>query len=198
MKVAGWIDSKGAKQLLFYVFFVLDTETVQVNRFVDTWELARLQRELRGEAALAGFDRLLEGLPEQPERKVSWSLAGETDKLGRRFMSLRADAVVTLECQRCLQPFDLQLTAESRLELLESESEIEDEDTEEDPDAPDRVAGSSHFDVLELVEDELILALPYVPKHEVCPSLPDALKSAEGGDTDRPSPFSVLAKLKKD
>lgn len=171
---------------------------------VDTWELARLGRELSGEAPLGGFVRLLEGLPEQGApgqagRMVGWSLVGETDALGRRYMTLRAQAVVTLECQRCLGLFELPLRVENRLQLVETEAEIEAEETgEDDPDAPDQLLGSSHFDVLELVEDELILALPYVPKHEVCPSLHKALEAPEGSDTGRPSPFAVLAELKKD
>jgi len=159
-----------------------------------------LRRELPGKAPLGGFARLLAGLPGQAERMVDWRLAGETDSLGQRYLTLRAQAVVTLECQRCLGLFDLPLLAESRLLLAETEAEIEAEDTmlEDDPDTPDRVLGSSHFDVLSLVEDELILVLPYVPKHEVCPSLPKALEAPEGSDTGRPSPFAALAELKKD
>ena len=167
---------------------------------VDVWQLARLGGTLRGRAALAGFARLLEGLPGQPaDREVVWSLAGETDGLGQRHVALRVRAVVTLECQRCLAMFDLPLHVDTRLRLVEAEEELEAEDMPEDePDVPDRVLGSTHFDVAELVEDELILTLPYVPKHEVCPSLPKALETAEGGDTRRPSPFAVLADLKKD
>lgn len=166
---------------------------------VDTWELARLGREQQGEAPLAEFGRLLDGLPEQAERTVSWTLVGETDSLHRRYMTLHAEAVVTMECQRCLNAFDLSLQAESRLQLVESEAEIQDEETgEDDPEAPDQVVGSPYFDVRSFVEDELILALPYVPMHEVCPSLPKELESSEGDDTGRPSPFAVLAKLKKD
>ncbi len=166
---------------------------------VDTWELARLGHEQSGEATLASFSRLLDGLPAQAESLVQWSLVGQTDSLQRRFITLRADATVRLVCQRCLSEFELPLHVETRLQLVETEAEIEAEETgEDDPDALDQVLGSSFFDVLSLVEDELILALPYVPKHEVCPSLPKELDSSEGGDTGRPSPFAVLAKLKKD
>ena len=166
---------------------------------VDTWELARLVQEQHGEAPLAGFSRLLEGLPEQTGRVVSWSVSGETNTLGQCFMTLRARVDVTLECQRCLSMFDYSLQMENRLRLVETEAEIEAEEAGvDDPDIPDHLLGSSFFDVLELVEDELILALPYVPKHEVCPSLPQELETPEGGDTGRPSPFAVLAKLKKD
>ena len=152
----------------------------------------------QGEAPLRDFARLLEGLPEQTGLTVSWSLLGETDTLGLRYMTLRAEAVVTMECQRCLELFDLTLQVENRLQLVETEAEIEAEESgEDDPEAPDQVLGSSYLDVLPLVEDELILALPYVPKHEVCPSLPRELDASEGGDTGRPSPFAVLAELKK-
>lgn len=170
-----------------------------VTALVDTWELSRSGRVLSGKAPLGDFGRLLEGLPEQADSLVDWTLTGETDSAGRRFVTLRARAVVTLECQRCLSLFDLPLRAENRLLLIETEAEIEAEETgEDDPDAPDQVLGSARFDVLSLVEDELILALPYVPKHEVCPSLPKALDAPEGSDTGRPSPFAVLAELKKD
>ncbi len=166
---------------------------------VDTWELARLGHERHGEAPLAAFSRLLEGLPVQATQVVGWSLLGETDSLGQRFITLRAQASISLECQRCLEAFELALQVESRLQLVETEAEIDTEEMDEDdPDAPDQVVGSQFFDVLALVEDELILALPYVPKHEVCPSLPKELSASEGSDPGRPSPFAVLAELKKD
>jgi len=165
----------------------------------NTWELARLGKELQGQASLVGFLRLLEGLPEQAESRVDWSLTGETDSLERRYLTVRAQAVVTLECQRCLGLFELPLAVENRLQLVETEAEIEAEETgEDDPETPDQLLGTSHFDVLPLVEDELILALPYVPKHKVCPSLHEALEAPAGSDTGRPSPFAVLAELKKD
>jgi Predicted metal-binding, possibly nucleic acid-binding protein len=169
------------------------------TEFVDAFELARLRRELKRETALASFDRLLEGLAEQPDRKVEWSVTGDTDNVGRRYLVLQAHTVVTLECQRCLKMFDLELNVENRIELVEKESEIEAEEAwEDDPEAPDQLLGSTHFDVLSLIEDELILALPYVPKHEVCPSLPEGLEADPGSESGRPSPFSVLAELKKD
>ena len=167
---------------------------------VSAWELARLQRRLRGQAPLPGFSRLLSGLPEQPGgRAVDWELTGELDSLGRRYLAVQASVVVSLECQRCLGMFDLPLQVSNRVQLVESEAELEAEDpAQDDPDTPDLVLGSAHFDVHEFVEDELILALPYVPKHDVCPSLPKVLETAEGSDTGRPSPFAVLAELKKD
>jgi len=55
--------------------------------------------------------------------------------------------------------------------------------------------------LLEHVEDELVLCIPYVPKHEICPSadavVPEQSDAAQEESQKRPSPFSVLAHLKK-
>ncbi len=60
------------------------------------------------------------------------------------------------------------------------------------------------LDLLALVEDELLLALPIVPAHdpEVCQHpagfvVEDEPESSEVEDK-RPNPFSVLAQLKRD
>ena len=68
-----------------------------------------------------------------------------------------------------------------------------------DPRCGKVLALSRSFDAIELIEDELLLSLPLVPRHEVCPvPLPrpvDDLSHAEGDE--RPNPFAALAALKK-
>ncbi len=58
---------------------------------------------------------------------------------------------------------------------------------------------SRDFDALSLVEDELILSLPLVPRHEVCPEhLPSQVEDeAFEAASERPNPFAALAALKK-
>lgn len=150
--------------------------------------------QLSGTRALLRFSRLIEGLPPQSSAQISWSLFGESASGGRRFIDVRAEGQITLECQRCLQPFVARIQVENRLEVVRSASELEDDDEIE------RIVGSPKFDVLELIEDELILSLPPVPKHDVCPSVPGGSDSAEQPDAEagRPSPFAVLEKLKKE
>ena len=57
---------------------------------------------------------------------------------------------------------------------------------------------SHDLDVLELVEDELLMALPIVPMHENCESehAPTSFDQAEGGDDEKPHPFAALAALR--
>jgi uncharacterized protein len=91
---------------------------------------------------------------------------------------------------------------------VRSESELDDPDSFdfaelEDIEAGvsfDKVLGTSKFDLLEQVEDELVLCVPFVPKHDVCPAIPGGIEIGlgEGGDEPekRPSPFAALASLK--
>jgi uncharacterized protein len=56
------------------------------------------------------------------------------------------------------------------------------------------------FDALEVLEDELLMALPLVPMHDICPSTP--VFSAGEADmvelaAEKPNPFAALAQLKK-
>ena len=69
----------------------------------------------------------------------------------------------------------------------------------DDASEDDVLALTSELDVRDLVEDELLLALPLVPRHEVCPG-PVKL-SAQDADFDaagqeQPHPFAGLAALK--
>ena len=57
---------------------------------------------------------------------------------------------------------------------------------------------SQRFDVLDLVEDELIMALPMVPLHDSCPSLPASMAVPDIADSEkRPNPFAVLSQLRE-
>lgn len=168
--------------------------------YADTFELTRSGRAITGQTPIAHFERLTEDLPEQADTTVSWSVKGELDARGQHFLRVSVKAEPTLECQRCLKPFQWPVEAENRLQVVKSEAALEDEgvvDADSD-DLVERIVGSQRLDVLALVEDEIILSLPYVPKHDVCPSLPEPLDPEPGTEDTKPSPFAVLSKLKKD
>jgi len=57
-----------------------------------------------------------------------------------------------------------------------------------------------HFDLLAVLEDELLMALPLVPMHETCPQASPLVageSDKEVGLIEKPNPFAVLAQLKK-
>ena len=91
-----------------------------------------------------------------------------------------------LKCQRCLGDVDFPLLLDAHLEFAASEAEILAAD-----DDVDRVVAGRDMNVAALVEEEVILALPMVPKHERC----QAAAGAEAGTA--PSAFQALAALKK-
>jgi uncharacterized protein len=97
---------------------------------------------------------------------------------------LQVRATLQLRCQRCLGPLSHEVDTDEILVLAASQAEID-----ADPitvDMPSRVVAGKEMAVRDLVEDELILALPYAPRHEECEARP------EGHDRAATSPFAGL------
>jgi len=117
---------------------------------------------------------------------VDFVLEGEINERGKPGLRLAVDGSVRLECQRCLDDLDLPLHLEAQLEFAASDAEIAAAD-----DAIERVVAGREMSVAALVEDEVLLALPMVPKHERCNA------AAELGAKAQASAFQALAALKK-
>lgn len=170
-------------------------------QYVDTNEISRLGQEVTGQTPVTRFVRLINDLPLQPESTISWSIKGSTDIHGQRFLDLHVQGHITLECQRCMAPMVWPIDTTSRLQVVKSQEALELEDAQDltDPDEIiERIMGTPRLDVLALVEDELILGLPYVPKHDVCPAGTALPEEETDSDSGLPSPFAVLSQLKKD
>lgn len=167
------------------------------NRYIDLFELVRQGRHLEGSFGLQRFKRLLAGLPRQlPDARVNWSLSGSTTIANESFVEVAIRTTLVLECQRCMQLFQWPAVVQSVLQVMASEKALETDEILVDD--VDWVAGSSRFDLLDFLEDELILSVPYVPKHEQCPTaLPVPESDRAEDDSGRPNPFAVLSKLKK-
>ncbi|WP_155194982.1 DUF177 domain-containing protein [Orrella sp. JC864] len=172
---------------------------------MDVFEFVRLRRHAQGEVGLGRFVRLLQDLPEQPQGEaglVRWAIDGEQGTRGEQLLRLQIQARPLVQCQRCLQPFAWPVQAEVLLQPVLTEAELDEGlplDEEEDLDAsqPEKVLGSRRFDLLAQIEDELILSIPYVPRHEVCPDGSPGAGGAQAQDERRPSPFEALARLKR-
>ena len=165
--------------------YLLDTATFTLNGQVFV-----------ADSPISHFKRALEDLPEQKDQRISWSVKGSMDGAGQRFLDISLSGFVVLVCQRCLREFDYIIDTENRVLVVDNELEL-DVDAD-DPDALERILSSTHLNALDLVEDELILSLPYVPRHEQCPELPEALQTQEEEAIDeKPNPFAVLSQLKK-
>jgi uncharacterized protein len=130
---------------------------------------------------------------------IAWRAHGERDVLAgagaQASLAIGADTEVTLECQRCLQPMRLPLHAERRIFFVDGEDAAAALDAEAEDDV---LALTPALDLVELIEDELLLALPLVPRHELCPEpLPRAFVEDDPAIDPADNPFAVLAALKR-
>jgi uncharacterized protein len=131
---------------------------------------------------------------------VTWSARGELRNPRHLYpqvwLHLKAQVVLALTCQRCLGPVDVPISIERSFRFAADENlaAAQDEQSEEDV-----LALSPSFDVVELVEDELLMELPLAPRHESCP-VPLKLTAVDDGfdaaAAERENPFAILEKFK--
>ena len=131
-------------------------------------------------------------------RRVRWRAVGSHRPVGGEnqvWMHLLADADVILQCQRCLQPLDEAVHVDRHFRF------VADEDTAAalDDEVEDEVlALPKSLNLRDLVEDEMLLALPLVPRHDVCPEkIPMQFGDVEIVE-EKANPFASLALLRKD
>lgn len=172
-------------------------------RRLDVAAFAAANGELKGEWEISSLRRLMSATPASASAEgpvsVSWQVRGERLPLlaagARPAVLIEAEAEVTLECQRCLQPMRWPLQARRRIFFVEGEDAAAALDAENDDDV---LALVPALDLQALVEDELLLALPIVPRHDVCPEpLPRAFVEEERQNAPEESPFAALAVLKR-
>lgn len=187
------------------------------------------QASLHESNLLSDFPRLSDSLaPDasaEQRGKVEWQAEGilKPQRVGppQQWLSLAAQALLPFTCQRCLHPVVLPVSTERLIRFVGDESVAAELDADMDEDV---LVLARAFDLLALVEDEMIMASPIVPRHDECPEAPTmyvadpgveeedralalgdatgepAANDSSGAPThtgQRPHPFAVLAKLKK-
>ncbi len=151
-------------------------------------------RRFEGTLPLAAMPRLRDAL-EQAEGECRYELEFDRGALDVPYVEIRAQAELPLICQRSLQRFLLSVRIVQRLGLVareEQEAELPEEYEMLIPEAD----GTIH--PLELIEDELILAIPVVPMDPSSDPVeliwPPVAESA--GQETSINPFAALAGLK--
>jgi uncharacterized protein len=173
---------------------------------LDLAAFARDGASLQGEWPATLLSRLADSAaPEAPASgwpALSWGMHGEIRQpkggAAQTWLHLTAAAQVRLTCQRCLQPVQEALEVDRWIRFVDTEAEAAALDVDSDDDV---LALPRHLDARELIEDELLLALPLVPRHEVCPEPLAHVEAAEEPaaeeEAERPNPFAALAALKR-
>ena len=136
---------------------------------------------------MAGLERLHDLLADV-SGEISWRIEGSKGERGELLLQLTVGGTILLACQRCLEAIPFDLDVDSLLELVPASVELSQDELEDD--TRDFLPVERELDVAELVEDEVLLAVPVAPRHERC-GLPGAADAGE-----RVNPFTVLGGFK--
>ena len=117
---------------------------------------------LEGTLDIAASDRLADRVAEG-EGAVQWRIEGTVDGVGRPALAVTIAGSVPLTCQRCLGEMAFPVEQTTVAVLARSEADADAVDAS----SGDEVLVADHpLDPVALVEDELLLTLPYAPMHE--------------------------------
>ncbi|GAB3183989.1 YceD family protein [Hydrogenophaga aquatica] len=182
---------------------------------VDLRQLANEGRPLGGETPLAAYERLSSEQPavaaalgpviwraqaewrQQVSDAVAAELKGKLAPARQLWLHLEVQAQVPQVCQRCLGPFAQPVAVDRWFRFVADEATAAAEDDESEEDV---LVMEPRFDLHALIEDELLLALPLIPMHDVCPEpvRMSAGELPEDSAPEKPNPFAALASLRKD
>ena len=160
-----------------------------MGRIADVFRFAAEGGRLEGRVLVAAFGRLTDQLARE-SGVLQWWLAGSIDAEGKPRLEVHADGPLVLRCQRCLGELDWTLALETVLRPVRAGQELPEDELEND--AFDSVEMDGEVDVLSLVEDEILLALPIAPRHAEC----GTPENPEPEAARKESPFATLAGLR--
>lgn len=155
---------------------------------IDIWRMVSGRRCFAGQLALSALPRLRGSLAEQ-DGAVSFELEFDTDEFDQAYAEMRVQGELPLVCQRTLEVYRQPVAISLRLGLIRRE--------EQEAALPPGyeaflVPGDGLVTPAELIEDELILALPLVPAR------PDSVVTERTDEeaAERPNPFAALKSLR--
>ena len=153
--------------------------------FIDSIDFARNGGQLSGEIQIVNLSRLSD-LLSNSNGALNYRVVGLKEG-GLLKLEITLEGMCYLRCQRCLGELGYPIELKSQLQLLSAEKldELDDEDEE-------AIEATKRLDVLALIEDELLLSLPFAPKHPVGKCV-----APENDVQLSANPFAALAVLKK-
>ena len=186
--------------------------SIALSDHLDPWRAVRHGLAFAGEVELSQLPRLAEivlAREDAPPARIDYRLRFERDPEGRALVIGHVRSCLRLPCQRCLGAVEIAVDAPLRLALVKTDQLAGELPDDIDPCV---VAGDS-LDLAALIEDELLLAIPAVPRHGegLCqPPEPvqarassrsqerSASASESGLDpsAEKPHPFAVLAGIR--
>lgn len=176
-----------------------------VARHLDIQAFAEEGASLAGKEPLSHYPRLAaEDLDPSGAHaaEVVWEATGRMARQPsvpglQAWVHLKARAHIRVECQRCMEPMELPLEVDRHFCFVADEAQAARLDDEIEDDV--LVLGKD-FNLDELIEDELLMALPVSPRHDVCPQPPTMeVRTADfdAASEDKAHPFAALESLRR-
>lgn len=160
-----------------------------VNHVINSFDFARKALEIHDTISVSQFSRL-SGLLASGEGALDFRLKGGISAEGRPGLGLQVQGTLMLVCQRCLEPFEFKLDIAANFVIVPDESALPGEEAERDDE--DYLVADAHMQVIELIEDELLLAIPLAPMH----ADDECVAGSKLNELKKPSPFAALKGLK--
>ena len=165
-----------------------------MKQAIDLFEFIRNDTVQVDELQAADLPRVLQVAMAVVEPGLSCRLNGEQKRRSDGGEDLRLSLFVsgrlTVQCVRCLLAVDVDVAVNQQYLVVANEKEAEQLDFAS-PDV-DVIAGSAVFALRDLIEDEVLLAIPTEASHDDC----SVVASPAQAPLEKPNPFAVLAKLK--
>jgi len=153
---------------------------------IDGLEFARAAARLQGAWPVAEFLRLHDAL-RSTAGTLRYELRGVPEVQGRAMLRLKVSGTLQLTCQRCLAALEFPLQLDVGLQLAATQEEMDAAPLEAD--GPESIVAGKEMQVQALVEDEVLLAIPIAPRHEVCAA------GVAGTEGRKQTPFAGLRGL---
>jgi uncharacterized protein len=159
--------------------------------FIDSLDFASNGQQISSEVLVAELSRLANILNDTAG-KLNYTVRGAVNKHGTPMLLLNLDGLCHLTCQRCLQGMDYEIQVATSV-LLRDQAGLDLLDEDEVDEEYESVLAEARLDVWHLLEDEILLSLPFAPKHDVgvCRAEKEVRPQQDGSH-----PFAALAKLK--
>ena len=136
------------------------TESAELPEMVKFERQVEINRTIEGIYPVAKLARLSETLFSN-DGHVTAKLEF-TDSVGFASLKGKVSAKILVECQRCLEPVETEISGSFKFALINSEEEIEQLPEEFEP----YLVEGDEQSIVELIEDELLLCLPMVTIHD--------------------------------
>ena len=159
---------------------------------LDVWRMVTNQRRFEGSVALAQLPRLASVLVDT-DGECRYVLEFYRDPLKIDVMHMQLSVSLPLLCQRTLERYLHKVEIDQRVGLISDESQ---EASMLDGMEAVLIEGNGEVSPIQLIEDELLLAVPLVPINPNASELDPKWVQQEVIEEKKPNPFAALAALK--